>query len=133
MPKVTFKAGDIIFLKFNPKKTPSDNWPCLGSDFEIDCKILHSAESAGSMYYHVISGRGVTINVHEDFVVAPKDKELHGNGVAYICTVDTELCPKDTVFYLNNDYVCNDRYGIYIHLTRFNQYQEFSYFETLKS
>ena len=127
------KAGDIIYLKFNQNKTPAMSWPCLGSSFEIDCKVIEvHHQNTPDEAYKVISGHGNQLTVLKKYAVHPKDKAKFSSAAAYISTIDTELFPKDTVFYVNDEYVCNDEHGVYIGMTRFNSYQNLNYFANLK-
>jgi hypothetical protein len=132
MSEDNIKVGDIIFLKFNSKKMPSETWPCIGCSYEIDCKVIEVNGTPPTRYYKVITGMGIQLSVDDKFAVLPKNKYVEGDTPSFIAIIDNELCPKDTVFYFNNHYACNDFYGIYIHMSRFSEYLNKNYFGPLK-
>lgn len=119
-----FNPGDIVFLKYSPDKSINDSWPCIGSPYEIDCKILEVmgdiTKQSPKTGYRLISGSGRYFTAYGNNLVRPKDKILYQNCTIYKCDVDTELFPKDTVFTANGDYACNDSYGVYIGMDRLN-------------
>lgn len=116
------KIGDIVYVLFDPIKTLRENLPSIGTDREIDCKVLvgplKTTNSQVSEYYVVISGRGEKLKVDASMLVSAKNVHEYRQGKKLITTEDTELCPAGTLFVQNGQYFVCDPMGIYIHQDR---------------
>lgn len=110
-----FKKGDIVYLAWSPRHGADKNWPCIGSEWECDLKILDINGEMASL----ISGASIHIRSELRYLVEPKDKVLYRHENIFISNVETELFPEKTYFFLSVDgYYCNEDLDIYIHRDR---------------
>jgi len=122
-----YKPGDIVYFKPNPMFGPHDEYPTIGSESEVDCKVLSFKRGRdGTFYYNLISGRGARIStISQENLVSWKDKHLYSPTGFVVLTINTELCPEGTVFIKQGDYVGNDALGIYIHTSRYETIKQY--------
>lgn len=118
-----FQAGEVVYLKPVPSKTPSSEFPSVGSDYEIDCKVISCkfSEQSNNLVYYLISGHGVQIRAIQDHLVAAKEKHLYYPNGFFEAIQTTELFPSGTIFTRIGEYYSNDLLGVYIHESRMDK------------
>jgi hypothetical protein len=117
-----FKQGDIAFIISDTRYDVSENWPAMGSKYEIDIKIMDyystgpnpiSCDIRNNWYYNAITGKGHNISdIHEDLLLKAKDKGLLFENLTL--TQDTEFAPIGTRFTKDSDYWKNESLGVYL-------------------
>lgn len=133
-PPRTYKAGDIVYVLFDP--AGNSNAPYLGHPREIDCKVISGPFDSTHYYidpvtgkekrdtipsYLVISGNGEEYVVASKFLIPASEVSKYRTCEKYVLNQDTELCPKDTIFLAQGNYLACDQYGIYIERSRFEK------------
>ncbi len=123
-----FSPGDIVYLLYNPNKDIGPATPVIGSSYEIDCKVLSidpltvkPTTPNEDVTYQLMSGHGHRFKSTGKYLIPAKEYALYTGGPTITTSVDTELCPKNTVFLRSGDYFCNELHGIYIHVSRVDE------------
>jgi hypothetical protein len=118
-----YKEGDIVFLRPMTGIPSSPEYPCLGSEYAIDCKVMAVKEGPTTFLYKLLSGHGnfCVSDIPQDFIVHPLDREKYEALREVSLVEDTELAPAGTKFSLINGYYTNDALGIYISQERLEQ------------
>ena len=124
MEEYKYKCNDIVYVLHIPKNRPNPEWPCLDSEYEIDCKIV-AINTIYDKYPEyranpvtLIAGNGMAVHTIIGNIIPAKEKDNFSRKNSLILQEDTELCPKGTVFFETLDYWCNDHLGIFIHKSR---------------
>jgi len=120
-PNQRYKSGDIVYVVYSPKHGIGPDWPAIGTPYEVDCKILEIVSDnpdPRAIRYSLMSGHGAYFETIGAYLVHPKDKPLFGKTATKKLIEDTELAPKDTVFFIAGEYWCNEDYGVFIHNDR---------------
>lgn len=114
LSKRNFEQGDIVYILFSPT---NPDWPAIGTNREIDCKILTKTfdPTVDETYYSVISGCGLMYAYIPSVSIIPANEVNNYRSSIINTLMDTELCPAGTDFILQNGYFINDKLGIYIH------------------
>lgn len=118
-----FKVGEIVYIKFSPRiSTNCQDYPMIGSKYEIDCKIIDLNSSFGSHTYELMSGNGYRILVSETELVAPKDVLARRAKISYSLIFPCHPLPAGALFHKVGEWITNEEFGITFHESYFNQH-----------
>lgn len=111
-----YAVGTIVWYKQAPVKA----YLLDGTvPFEIDCKILKSYFDNGNCWYELVTGHGERITREEKFLVNKTELMAAKAKKTYFLKEASFGLIKDDIFFLMDDWVINERLGIYFDKTYF--------------
>jgi len=116
-PPAKFRISEIVYLLTFSREAEYDT-PLVHSKHCIDLKILSVNQHNGYCWtYEVISGKGRLLSqISESDLISVSEYRLlkSKHNYYFLSLEDTELFPKDTIFYINEDYLYSPFLEIYI-------------------